>query len=470
MVAAAFSASVFLPVSEPRAAMAQALPPGENAGVAAAATVGKDVLTLSAAVAEALGANPDTQAALQGAAQARARLAQADSQRRVQVQFTSTASGSSVTVIQPPPAYQNFGTLENGIALTIPTGARPRLAGLQARQELEAAQARFQSARIVIAAQVTDAYFDVLRKEALGEIARETRLQAERQLSEITKRFRAGDVPELDTLRAQVPVAAARAAEYQAESDLAVARQTLNSLLARPLSASVTLAEVPAPAPGTDLPYSQDEARERARAASPDILAATATVRAAEAALAAARRFRDPAVSLQALDTRSSDKTGFARDDTLQASLTIPLSDGGLGLARIKEAEAALAQAQAQTAIARRTVETAVAAAYLTAQSRRKQIQAALAARDIATVSYEKTVKGYEAGLFSLSDLLNAQAVHTQARIAYTQALFDAALATSALTATVMGAQGQGIAAPVPIPKLPPPTSVAAPPRIPTKP
>ena len=435
----------------PFAASAQTAPPADNADNAGNAA--SSVLTLADAITEALEANPDTVASQQQIAQASARLAQAKAQRRLQVQFTSTGSGSSVNVIQPPPSYQNFGTLQNGITVIIPTGVRPRLAGVQAREQFAVAQAQFQTARLGLVAQVTGAYFDLLRKQAVGEIARETRTQAERQLSEITKRFRAGDVPELDTLRAQVPVATAQSGEYQAESDLAVARQTLNSLLGRPLPSPLRLADSGIESlVATALPYTPDQAREKALAASPDIRAADAAVRAAQAALASARRFRDPAVSIQAIDTRSNDKTGFSRDDTIQASVTIPLSDGGLGRAQVKEAEAALVLAQAQTRIARRTVETSVAAAYLTWESRRRQIQSARVARDIAVITYEKTTKGYQAGLFSLSDLLNTQTVLTQARLAYTQALYDTALASRSLTATVEGASGPGIALPVPVP------------------
>ena len=41
---------------------------------------------------------------------------------------------------------------------------------------------------------------------------------------------------------------------------------------------------------------------------------------------------------------------------------------------------------------------------------------------------------GYRNGQFPLSDVLNAQTALTQARIAYRQALYDAAVAISTLT------------------------------------
>src|SRR5207247_1961541 len=160
---------------------------------------------------------------------------------------------------------------------------------------------------------------------------------------------------------------------------------------------------------------------------------ADASVRANEAALRSARRWREPALSLQAFDLRSGDKTGFSREDTVQAAVTFPLSDGGLGRAKTREAAAALEQARAQAEAARRSTLVTVSGAYLTAQSSARQVEAVRVAQEIAQTSYEKTVLGYRNGLFPLTDVLNAQSALTQARIAHRQALYDAAVAISTL-------------------------------------
>ena len=256
-------------------------------------------------------------------------------------------------------------------------------------------------------------------------------------------------MPQLDVLRAQVPVASAQAQQFAAENDVAVARQTLNSLLGQELDAPLTVAEI---TPGAAaLPLTLEQARAQALAYSPDVRAAPATVRADQAALASAHLFAEPAFSLQAIDIRSNDQTSFSRVDTVQAAVTVPLSDGGLGRAQVREAEAALSGAQAQEETARRAVLVAVSAAYLTAQSTRSQVAAALVARDVAQISYDKTRLGYENGLFPLSDVLNAQAALRQAQIAYTQALYDAAVALGALNAALNGGALSGLC-PTPAP------------------
>lgn len=412
--------------------------------VSAPAPLASAPLTLDQAVAEALAANPQSAAADKQLAQAEARVGQAQAQRRFQITFNSAASASNGDVYQPPPSSETFGTLQNSLTVPLPIGRKLALAVEQARRQYAGAQAQYESARLALAGQVTAAYYDVLRKQSLWDIAQETLDQAQRELADARKRNLAGDVAQLDVLQAQVPVASAQASVAKARNDLSVAQQTLNDLLGSPLDAPLALEETKTlPAP---LPYTLDQARDMAIRRSADVRAADAAVKADEAALQSARLYREPAYSIQGTDTRSGDKTGFSREDTLQASVTLPLSDGGLGAAQVREADAALAQARAQAEIARKTALTGVSAAYLTAQSARVQVDATASARDIAQITYDKTVRGYENGLFPLMNVLNAQNALAQAQSAYIQALYDALTADAALRAAVLG--GSGTASP----------------------
>ena len=417
-------------------------------------------LTLAQASALAAQSSPTLTSAAQALAQARARVGQAQAQRRLQITFNSTASLSNANVYQPPPAQETFGTLQNTLTLPLPLGARPGLAITQAQQQFGAAQAQYDSARLALSAQVASAYFDLLRKQALLAVAQETLASDLRALGDAQKRQAAGDVAQLDVLQAQVPAASAQAALDGAENDLAVARQALNSVLGRSLDADIAVADVDAVAPVTS--YTLEQARGLAVQRSPDVRAADATVRADEAALSAARLFREPTLSLQAIDIRSKDVTSFSREDTLQAAVTLPLSDGGLGREQVREAQAALAGARAQGEATRRTVLASVSAAYLTAGSKRRQLAAALATQQIAQETYDKTRLGYQNGLFPLINVLNAQAALTQARIAYTQAVYDAAAAAAGLSAAFEGGTPAAPSGPTAAPAPPATTPGAA--------
>ncbi len=410
----------------------------QSASPAAAQAVTGGPLTLGQATDLVLGGSPAVTAARQALAQAQARVGQAQAARRLQITFNSTASLSNASVYQPPPAQETFGTLQNTLTVPLPLGARGGLLVRSAQDQLLSARAQFGAARLALAGQVAVAYYDLLRKQALLAVAQQTLDQDGRALADARKREAAGDVARLDVLQAQVPVAAAQAALDGAENDLDVAREALNSLLGRPLDDPLDIAEVSSPA-ADFLPATLAQARAFALARSPDIQAADATVRADESSLAAARLYREPSVSLQAIDIRSKDVTSFSREDTVQAAVTVPLTDGGLGREQVREAEAALAGARAQAQTSRRSALAAVSAAFLTARSRRRQLAAARVTLDIARITYDKTVQGYQKGLFPLLQVLNAQAALTQARIAYTQGVYDAAASGSALQSTLQG-------------------------------
>jgi outer membrane protein TolC len=401
MAAAAAGAHAQTPPAAPPSAASVPAP-----AVAALATP----MTLATATSSALATNPSARASGYQFEQAQAKLAQAQAQLRSQITFSSSVGVSNAAVIQPPPGNETFGIFANSINVPLAVGRRNRLAVDQATAQLDAARAQFDAARLTLSAQVSANYYDVLRKQALLLIAQDTEASAQRQLSDARKRFAAGDVPELDVLRAQGPVSTAEAARYAAENAVAIARQTLNATLGRTLAA-----------------------RDQARQNNPDVRAALATVHADEIARRVAGLSREPVYGLQASDVRSNDQTGFSRLDNVQATVTIPLSDGGLAKAQAREADAALLQARAQADTAGRTAEATASAAYLNLQSSVRQIAAADTARQIATTAYDKTRQGYESGLFPLSDVLNAQSALTQARIAYTQALYDAAVATVTL-------------------------------------
>ena len=432
--------------------------------VGALPAAGQAPLTLEQAVSQALAANPATRIADAQIAQAQARLGQAQSQRRFRITLDSTASGSNASVIQPPPSHENFGTLQNTLTVPIPLGTRPGLAVRAAQEQFGAARAQRDAARLALSAQTIGAFYDVLRRQALLLVAQETLAQSTRAREDARKRFAAGDVPELDVLQAQVPEASAEAALDGAENDLEVAQQALNSLLGLPLDAPLTLADVTVNTPpplGVLLSPTLAQAQAQVLKNSPDLRAGEAAVRAAEASLQAARLYREPTLALQAIDIRSNDQTSFSRLDTVQATVSLPLSDGGLGRAQVREAEAALAEAQARNAETRRVVLAGVSAAYLTAQSQRRQVAAAKIALDIAQITLDKTVLGYRTGLFPQLQVLNAQAALTQARIAYTQAVYGAGAAAASLSATLAGAVAPTSTLSVPVTPPPPPTSAS---------
>jgi outer membrane protein len=394
-------------------------------------------LTLTDAVTQTLANNPVSLAAWSHFKQAQANVEGARSSQRFQVTFNTQSSVSSATVIQPPPNGETFGAIQSSLTVPIPIGPKYNLAVRQASDQVSAAQAIFQSAEIALADKVASAYYGLLKAEALSKAAKDDLDAAQQELTDATLRNRAGDIAALDVEEAQVPVAEDQAALLTSQSMESESLETLNSLLGRPLDLNVILDDVSfAP---TSPPYSMEEARGKASAASPEVAAADATVEADENALALSKRYRDPAVALQAIDLRSGDQTAFSREDTLQASLTVPLEDGGHGQSVVQAAAAALAGARQDAIAARTSAASRVSELFLSVQSSVAETAAAASARDIAQSVYDKTKLGYASGLYPLEDVIIAGANASRAHTDYIQVLYDATDEQYALDATVNG-------------------------------
>lgn len=385
-------------------------------------------ITLSGAIAAALSASPDVHVAQEQVDQADARVGEAKAQQRLQFSLNSALSGSDAVLNQPPPEQEQFGAFQNTISTPLPFGARPRLALAQARRQRDASRAQYESARRALAGTAITDYYDVLQKEQLLAAARQATSDAQRQLDEVMRRNRAGDAPDVDVLRAQSPVDLAQAAEYAAVNALTTSRETLNSLMGRELDSALLLdlADIGPGAPITTM----DDVREDAVRNSAEVAAAKDEIEAAQAAAALARAGREPAYSAQVSDTRSGDITAFSRQDTIQFSVTIPIGDDGLVRDQAREADAQTVQAQLQAETARRAAELAASSAFLTSQAAQRQADAEGQALAVAQTAYDKTLKGYDNGLFALTDVLSAQTALAAARAASVQATISAAAAS----------------------------------------
>lgn len=387
-------------------------------------------LTLSQATSIALTVSPSVQAAQENLAQAQARLRQAQAGRRFQLSFNSTASLSNGDVYQAPPASETFGALQNTLTVPLPVGGKLSDLERQAQSQVDAAAAQTAAARTDAAAGVQNAYFALLKQQALLAVAQENVAQAQTELDAAKKRYADGVGTQLDILQAQVPLVTAQAAVLQAKNNVLAASQTFDNQLQRDLNTPAAVADIDTAPP---IEITLDQARAQAVASSPDVRAAQDNVAAAQAALAAAKLSREPDLSLQASDARSKDVTGFSRLDTIQLSVTVPLNDGGLAREQVAEAQAALSAAQTALLQAQQSAALAAGEAFLTAQGALAQVGPTQTAVDIAQTTLDKTREGYLAGLNPIYDVLNAQLALNQARIAHAQALYDAASAAAAL-------------------------------------
>ena len=88
---------------------------------------------------------------------------------------------------------------------------------------------------------VTDVYYGLLVLEKMVAIARESLLQLKRHEDVVTKRYKAGLVPQFDVLRAQVQVANLKPQLIKTENGLRLAKEGFKMLLGMPLEEKFTI-------------------------------------------------------------------------------------------------------------------------------------------------------------------------------------------------------------------------------------
>jgi len=269
-------------------------------------------------------------------------------------------------------------------------------------------------------------YFSALRSRANLRARREALSLASAQLDAAQRRFKAGDAPHIDVVRAQVAAAQALAALENAQAADANATQALA------LETGVSTTSIADTAPGT-LPVVSaavsDAAAAVARAMSQrtEIVSAQENVAAASAGVSAARVGILPTVTFSAGYEHAVDVGQPIKGPTANAVIELPLN--GASASRISEARAALTQASAQARLAQRQVTIEVSSAVRTLGAAILATAASTRARIAAQEELNATVIGYRTGASSSLERTAASATYADARLAELSAIYDEALA-----------------------------------------
>jgi NodT family efflux transporter outer membrane factor (OMF) lipoprotein len=309
---------------------------------------------------------------------------------------------------------------------------------VRSAQDLRAAaQLDVESAKLMLAGAITQAYLELYRQRELAAIAQLSEAQRER-IVEITRhRVAAGLDTQLEVREAEGQLPQARVAREQAEAAAQLAVHQLATLTAQGATAYSSInppslkIEAALPIPST-LPINLLARR-------PDVISARAVVEAADAQRLSAKAAFYPDVSLSAL----AGFGAFGLHNLVQWSshgaaagplISLPLFDGGLLRAEYRGAEA---QLDAAVASYNGTVLQAVqqAADQLTGldalERERLDQQQTLTATEAA---YKLAEERYRAGLASYLTVLNAETQVLTAR----QSMTDIVTAQAAGRVTLL--------------------------------
>jgi len=429
-----FSCAVSLPVgaADPfNTAVLHSASPGARLLRAPCQTIAANTaLDLVQVVEQALCNNPQTRIAW---ANARAQAAQVGVAKGAYLPSIDASARRSRTGGEGSTSYSSTGGLSISYLLYDFGG---REATLEKAQQLMAARSASEDATLqeVFLAAV-QAYYNALAAEAAVTAANESERASQESFKSADARYRVGSGTPADRLQAQTALAQASLARIQAEGN---ARTTLGVLANTMGLDAHQVPKLLAPAeavPQNDFERNIAAMIEAAKQQRPDLVAAQAQVKAAEANIDVDRASGLPEIKLDGgVDTWPGSKRG----NNIRISINIPLFDKFNTTYKVRAAEANLDAELAQRDKISKKVSLDVWRAYYALQTGTESIRATTALIASATQS-EKVASGrYKAGVGSILEMLNAQSALANARQQHIQAQYNWRIAKASL-AQAMG-------------------------------
>ena len=285
--------------------------------------------------------------------------------------------------------------------------------------DLRSASSRVRAAEATLGAtsqnlivRVVQAYLNVLRAQDRLEAAQAQETAVGRQLEQVQQRFEVGLVAITDVLEAQAAFDNSAVARIQAEGDLHVFFNALNTLTGEDYQSLDRLAEalpIINPAPADEQAW-VDAALE----SNFNVLAARSQLEAANRNLAARRAAHlptvDGSISHSYFYTGGLSFLGNKNETTTYAlTLNLPIYQGGFTHSRRKEARALADQARDELLNQQLTVTRDARSMFQTVSTDVVRVGARLKAIASSQSALEATETGYEVGTRNIVDVLQAQ-------------------------------------------------------------
>lgn len=334
------------------------------------------------------------------------------------------------------------GTNQSSLGLTLSYllydfGARE--AGLETARQLLAATSATQDSTVqAVFLAAVQAYYQTQAAQAALDAARESERAAKTSFAAAEARYLAGSATPADKLQAQTAYSQATLNRITAEGTRKKAGGALANVIGLDANRSIELAHsnietVPA-AFDRDVNALIEEAKRRR----PDLIAAEAQVKAAEAGAEAARAAGKPSISLAASTTQVNSAGIASHGSSVGVTLSVPLFSGYSPTYRIRAAEAQVETQQARMERVRLQVALDVWNAWHNLVTASQSLQTSADLLRSAEQSERVALGRYQAGVGSMLDVLNAQSALASARQQRIQSSLDWNIGRAAL-AQAMG-------------------------------
>jgi outer membrane protein len=343
--------------------------------------------------------------------------------------LASFGPGTAPVVISP------FQTGTEGLAITLPIDISGNLGRLVA-----ASKATYDSAKRTLEASLNDArlnartaYITVLRDKALVVVAEEAVKDAKNRLNQSELELAQKQVAKIDVDRLDAQVAQSTSDLLNANNTLALAKDSFNQTLARPIETPVELVELEQ---APTVPQDVDAITKRAQSERPEARSLVDQVQALAFIRRAQEAGMNPSMSLGLNYGRNLNTSLLAGNpNSISATLgiTVPLFDSGATRARVRGARQDESSAKIQLQQAQLSISVDVRSAVtnmLSAQARLNNAQRQLT---LAQEVYRLAQVRQDAGEGTYIDVVDAESSLEQARNGVVSAKYDYLLAYSQL-------------------------------------
>lgn len=319
---------------------------------------------------------------------------------------------SSVNATNVPLAVMKYSLFDGGL-----TAARVG----EAAAELSAAQADAHEARASVIEAASKAYYNLLEAWQMSDVAARARSVAHAHVVQARHLLASGMIPRADLLRAQAESASRQVDLIDAQNGVALAEVTLDDVLNVPLSTIYRPTDtLEGPVPHADL----DQLLSSAHAARGELIAARFSVKAAQAAVDAARSGSLPHVDAVVSDgnTQPAVVAGFQNQFSAGLSAVWTLFDNGYTAGRIAQARAGLRQSELGLQKMQNEIDVQVRKAYLDMEQAQAQTVSAQRAVDLNDENLRLAQVRYRGGVGTALELQDAELRDRDARVVLTKA------------------------------------------------
>ncbi|NJD07646.1 MAG: TolC family protein [Methylococcaceae bacterium] len=291
---------------------------------------------------------------------------------------------------------------------------------------LEAANWSHDAAIQSVMLAAVQAYYQVFATQAAVDSARTALTSSDEALKAATVRHEIGSAALADALQAKTAYAQAKVALQKAEGDAHIALGNLANALGQDADRELRIEPPSNGNPDREREADVHQLIEDAKRLRPDLAAAEAQLRAAEANVAAARSASLPTVSLVGNYGYSySSVLNDSQSWSVGLQLSMPLFTGFANTYQIRGAEEQVEVQRAGQEQLQQTVSLDVWRAYHQLETARETLTSTEDLLASAAQSENVALGRYKAGAGSILDLLNAQAGLASARMQNIQARYN---------------------------------------------